>query len=206
MSFTPNERQALYLWALIANGGEGYCKDLTYRLNKAAERTALVKVGLIDEEKRERRAIYNTLSERGWTWVRENMKVGLPKRAQTGALLEALVVRLGAYMRASGTSLAELIVPEQVASGSSEELRTSIQQAYQQLSNGKWNVRVRLADLRAALPSIDRSALDNELLKMQREDLLALYSNDDPLDVTEADRGAAIDIAGEQRTLIYMGA
>jgi len=211
MSFQPNERQTLYLWSLLASGGEGYAREQAFKLGKAAERKDLVQAGLIDEKRQKFGAIYNTLNENGWAWVSEHLNAKLPHRSGSGVqVLQTLIARLGAYLQASGTSLAEIIVPAgsntDADMSNDSTLHSNIRQAYQQLSNGEWNVRVRLADLRSALPTVVRDVLDQALLQMQREALLALYMIDDPTDITPADEQAAIDILGAKRHIIYMGA
>jgi len=55
--------------------------------------------------------------------------------------------------------------------------------------------RIRLKDVRPRLPMLSKSALDTELLRLQRERLIMLYPLDNPLEITLADRDAALVIA-----------
>ncbi len=54
------------------------------------------------------------------------------------------------------------------------------------------------------LPEIDRSELDTALKRMQREEEASLMQLDNRTDVTDADRGAALQIGNEPRHIIWI--
>ena len=57
-----------------------------------------------------------------------------------------------------------------------------VRRAYLELSQGQFDVRVRLRDLRGRLSGLSRTQRDEALQGMQRDGWLVLYSNDDPQD------------------------
>ena len=63
--------------------------------------------------------------------------------------------------------------------------------------------RTRLADLRHALPHVERSLLDSTLLDMQANNQIVL-STLERYDVNEDDRAAVIRIAGLPRHVVYL--
>jgi hypothetical protein len=210
MTFNSNPQQALYLWSLLTAGGEGFLKDQTYQ-PEASDRKALVHAGHLEEEKRRhpasgRPAIFNSLTEYGWRWAEENLDAPLAKSAKGALVLQALLRRISAFLDSSKLSLAELLVP---ALGSPEpsarDLAARIREAYIRLAQGRWNTRVRLADLRQELSDVDRNTLDGELLGLQDRHAVVLYPLDDPQEIGSADREAAIDVGGVgKRHIVYM--
>lgn len=68
------------------------------------------------------------------------------------------------------------------------------------------NVRVRLADLRAALPDIPRDRLDAALLAMATRGGVALYPLENPVEIQPRDREAVLRTpTGHERHLVYLG-
>lgn len=63
--------------------------------------------------------------------------------------------------------------------------------------------RIRLRHVRDWLPMMSRKALDAELMRLQRERMIMIYPLDNPLDITLADKAAALVIAGEPHHIIY---
>lgn len=83
-----------------------------------------------------------------------------------------------------------------------------IGKAYQQVSGGKANVRVRLADLREKLPHVPRERQDSALsyLATKKRDAAALYAFDGEHGATAKDRAAALRLpTGHTRDFIYLG-
>ena len=99
MSFKPNNRQALYLWKLLAFDEGVIFGKWRPPLNKAAERNELEKNGLIEIPREKVRtdrggmARMVRLSEKGWGWAAANMDAGLCKSADASAVLERLLKR-----------------------------------------------------------------------------------------------------------------
>lgn len=83
-----------------------------------------------------------------------------------------------------------------------------IGKAYQAVSGGKANVRVRLADLREKLPHVPRERQDAALMHLatKKRDAAALYAFDGEHGATARDRAAALRLpTGHTRDFIYLG-
>ena len=61
-----------------------------------------------------------------------------------------------------------------------------------------------MADLREKLADIDRAALDEALKRMQRDEEASLYQLDNQVDITDADRAAAIYFGSEPRHILWI--
>lgn len=201
MSFKPDSLQVLALWNLLFTGETPQKSKLQPTLKPARRRDQLARAGLIEYEHRAD-ADYVLLTDKGWEWANKNLDAEFAPTVNAARPLEALLRKLKAYMEANNVSLAELLSPRPAppTQDAEEQIRT----AYLKLSEGRWNVRVRLADLRKELPALGRQEVDDSLLRMQDEEKLVLYHLDDALDRTEADDAAAIDILGFKRHLVYM--
>ena len=92
-------------------------------------------------------------------------------------------------------------LPIETPSGS---LQDRIRAAYLDATGGRLNARALLKDIRAKLEDIDRSTLDEALKLMQRERQAVLYPLDNRVEITEADRAAAISFAGEPRHILWI--
>jgi hypothetical protein len=221
MSFKPNNRQALYLWKLLAFDEGVFFGQWQPPLQKAAERNDLEKNGLIDippEKFRTpkggmARKVY--LSDKGWAWAAENMGVEFCKTQESSLVLEKLLKKLKRFVDANeNVALANLFCPDAPETpgisdrhNGKQDLKSdekSIREAYLQVSGGKFNVRVRLCDLRKALPSMPRERFDEVMLAMQKDGKLVMYNLDDPSEIGPEDEQAAIDIFGQKRHIVYM--
>jgi hypothetical protein len=115
--------------------------------------------------------------------------------------------RLRAHLNLKGLALAEFIEsrPREAAAGQ-DGLDRQIETAYLSLSEGKPNVRVRLADLRDALSGVPREDLDATLLNMATSGEVSLYRLDNPLEISPRDRDAILRTpSGEERHVVYLG-
>jgi hypothetical protein len=90
------------------------------------------------------------------------------------------------------------------AQGGAHSLPERIADAYLSLSGGHWARRVRIAHLRDKLKDVSRQKLDAILLDMQRQGRLALYTLDDPRQLSTDDEKAAIHIGPATRHIVYM--
>ncbi|ABD86746.1 hypothetical protein [Rhodopseudomonas palustris] len=210
------EKQALAMWALLGAGGAGYGRKLKPEIEKA-EREALIKAGLIESRPRENRALWLTVTDRGWDWAERHLGDPLPEKNYSGAfVLQAWLTRLKTYLQARDLRLADVLAASAVPDpgGSAEadeapapadpaELREKIRNAYLAVAGG-FNRRALLKDLRAKLPEIDRATLDDALKQMQREQQASLMQLDNRIDVTDADRDAAIQIGNEPRHIVWI--
>jgi hypothetical protein len=214
------EMQTLILWALLANGGEGFQKNIKPEAKKA-DRKALEKEGLITCETRGRyRSIWFETSDKGWAWATDHLDADLPNGSTAGsAVLQAWLTLLQAFMNARNVTLAEILGPQPETkldasrdSGDSKSsepsdysaLSARVRAAYLELTIGHFNKRALLSDLRAKLKDIDRSALDEVLKRMQREQDASLMPLDNRIDITDADRAAAIYFGHEPRHILWI--
>ena len=212
------EKQTLMLWALLAHGGEAFGNEIKPEAAKP-EREALLKAGLISVEKR-KRAYWLSATDRGWRWAEDHLSDTLPDRSYAGTFILAGWLRhLQAFMRATDTPLAEILVPKATDSGGPAKenapgaanaptdhgsLRERIRAAYLALTGGSFNKRALLADIRRRLSDVGRDALDNALVLMQRQGDATLMQLDNRPDITQADREAAIQIGQEPRHILWI--
>lgn len=211
MSFTPSPNQVLYLWSLLAAGGEGYAKDMPFQPD-AKQRKALVATGFVSEEKRTRGAIHNAVTEEGWTWMAEHMDAALPLRSTRGVqVLQRLLARIEGFLRVRELSLAELLVPPPMEETSAVELASPadlearIRAVHRRYAGRSWGNSdyVRLADLRQELEDVPQETLDQALICLEAEGKLALYPLENPRDIRPEDREAALKIGDVGRRDLF---
>jgi hypothetical protein len=198
------EKQTLVLWALLANGGEGFGNELKPEV-KRAEREALQEAGLISVEKR-KRAHWLSVTDRGWRWAQDHLSDKLPERSYAGTfILAGWLKHLQTFMRVSNTPLAEILVPKKnIGTPDYDFLFEQIRTAYLAVTGGIFNKRALLAEIRRRLPNVDRDALDNALELMQRQGHATLMQLDNRPDITAADEAAAIHIGQEPRHILWI--
>ncbi len=85
-----------------------------------------------------------------------------------------------------------------------QDVEQIVRSAYLRVTGGKLNEYVKLADLRAALPTLDRETVDAELKAMQRRGEAVLYPIDDPRRIRPGDDAAALKVSGERRDLFLL--
>lgn len=212
------ELQTLILWALLAKAdGGSFQKDIRPEVTRK-DREALVRVGMITSEKRGR-ALWLEVTDKGWAWAGDNLDASLPKRSNAGNLiLQGWLTRLKAFMEARGLALADVLAPNPSSNGTSARtvvfsppaptdystVRSRIRKAYLEVTNGRFNRRALLRDIRSKLQDLERSTLDEALKQMQREQEASLYQIDNRIDITDADRSAAIYFGSEPRHLLWI--
>ena len=216
---TP-EKQTLILWSLLVrDNAAGFQSELKPEPDKA-DREALEKAGLIKCERKGRyRRVWVEVTEKGWAWAADHLDNKLPTGSPAGSsILQALLMRLKAYMHARNVALAEVLGPQRARKDGSEGiaigdatrasdynvLRPRIRQAYLAVTGDRINTRARLCDIREKLNDIDRAALDHALKRMQREQQASLYPLDNKSEITDADRNAAIYFGGEPRHILWI--
>lgn len=213
---TP-EKQALIMWALLVRENAGaFQKELKPEPEKH-DRDALEDEGLISWCKKERGKIWIEVTEKGWAWAGQNLSASLPANSNAGTkILEGWLTKLQAFMNARGFVLADVLGPQDASSvngatqakpmttPSGASLRERIRAAYLVTTGDGFNKRALLKDIRARLKDVDRDTLDKELKLMQREEQAALYALDNRVEITEADRRAAISFAGEPRHILWI--
>lgn len=174
------------------------------------------------------KGMWMSVTDDGRAWAEENLAAVPAKAFAAAPILQAWLTRLSAYMSAHHLSLKDVLGSHDSGSDKSEsdqratpaataeptvspsppsdyeDLRARIRQAYLDLTGGRLNTRALLADLREKLKDIARPALDEALRRMQREEEASLYQLDNQVEVTDADRAAAIHFGGEPRHILWI--
>ncbi len=200
----------LLMWNLLFTGDEPMMSKAKPGVDKKKLKP-LLDAGLIVLEKRGR-ANHLVLTDRAWQWAEDNLDAEFSPRANATPALAGILPRLKKYLKQTGTPLAELLSAEEAAVEEVVEapvptqvsIDESIRRAYLARSGNRWEIRVRLAQLREDLGTYAREEQDLALLRMQSEGRLVLYRLDDPQDTFEADRAAALYLGGDPRHLVYM--
>ena len=212
MSIELKPIEALILWRLAVSGGGDWNKDIKPPLD-APVRKRLEAAGLIENEKRKSpsgrgTAMFISLTDGGWGWLAGHLDFDLKTTSTAGnAILQRLLGRLKAYIGTVGISLGELILPSAAPTAvAAVRLDDQIMGAYGKIANGRTNVRVRLSELRAALPTVPPGELDEALLGLESAGKASLYRLDNPTEVRPEDREAVLlTPSGEERHIVYLG-
>jgi hypothetical protein len=211
------------MWALLVREKAGaFQSELKPKPDKL-DRDALEDKGLIKWWKAPRaraRPIWIEVTDKGWAWAGENLSAQLPAKSPAGAeILQAWLTKLQLFINTRGLVLADVLGPQKLSplNGANKHeqaenditppnlsLRDRIRAAYIATTGGSFNKRALLRDIRARLKDVDRGTLDEELKLMQRDEQAVLYSLDNRVEITEADRQAAISFAGEQRHILWI--
>jgi hypothetical protein len=204
---TLTEMQTLILWSLLTKpGGASFRKDLKPEVKKL-DWEALVQAGLITKADR-RQGYWLEVTDKGWAWAADHLDANLPKRSIAGStVLQAWLTRLKAFLDARGVALADILRPQHSPKPEAFDyhaLRERIRKAYLEVTGNRLNTRALLSDLRGKLKDIDRAALDEALIQMQREQEASLYRLDNQAEITKADRAAAIYIGQEPRHILWI--
>jgi hypothetical protein len=210
-----SQPQQLLLWNLLITGETPMQSDLPNTVS-TAERDALVDAGYLTKEPGgyQGRARILVPTDKAWAWAEAHCDADISPRAQnTRDALVALIDIVGRHV-AAGRTLAEMLRPEgepdSGPEGSAptpcppEEDVDPVRAAYLELSDGRYEHEVRLADLRMRLPSLSREELDRALLDLQRDERATLMAIDDPLRRQLADDKAALTVGGDPRHLVFL--
>lgn len=225
-------KELLLLWAILGEGGGKDVSRATLNAkgmlpaeDKKA-RDGLEKRGLIKVESRSTanetgRAVKGTwisVTKDGLVWAEENLAV-MPAKSQAAApILQAWLRRLSILLQARNLPIAEFLgshrgtkniesqidVAVQPLNGDYVALRGEIRRAYLELTGGRFNARALLRDLRQKLREVGRPALDEALKRMQSEEEASLYQLDNRVELTDADRAAAIHFGSEPRHILWI--
>ncbi|MDY7103114.1 MAG: hypothetical protein S0880_18180 [Actinomycetota bacterium] len=209
-----SQPQQLLLWNLLITGETPLQSKLPNTVS-TTERDRLVKDGYLAKEPggHQGRGRILVPTDKAWAWAEAHCEADINPRAQnTRNALVALIGIVGRHV-AGGRTLAEMLRPDVEDDGSdpveppqptSDEAADPVRNAYLELSGGRYEHEVRLADLRMRLPSLGREELDRTLLDLQREERAALMAIDDPLRRQPADDKAALTIGGDPRHLVFL--
>ncbi|NQT37348.1 MAG: hypothetical protein HQ581_07670 [Planctomycetes bacterium] len=215
MLFEPNATQAQALLRLLFIPEEPAMSKFKPNL-PADKRKTLVAAGLIALEKRGG-ANHVLLTDRGWAWAGENLDRLCPKSLNrlNPEILAAILGAVARNMTLRGLSLAELVRPEMFADGpateaidgaeaaSSEAPAAAIRRTCNELTQTMPGGRIRLTELRGALPRIERSVLDATLIEMQASTEIVL-STLERFEIGAVDEAAAIHVAGLPRHVVFV--
>ena len=222
-----SELQRLFMWRILADGGEAWLKHVKPVL-EPAKRAPLVQAAFIETERRRDPetkgwGLYVRVLDAGWAWAGRNMDAALPARSTAGGqILQLLLTRLRRFLAVNNSDVATVLVPSPAQAlgerdGLSSARQTTlppcaadtserIMSACERLAAGDASGRVRLADLRQELRDIVRSILDATLLQLSRDGKLVLYRLDNPAEIQAADREAVlITASGEPRHVVHLG-
>jgi hypothetical protein len=198
VKLTP--KQKLVLWNLLISDEELMMSKVKPEL-KPIERKPLVDEDLIQLEKRGS-ANYVVLTDKAWDWAIENFNAEFPAKAIAAVpVLQKLLVKLGVHLQAHNLSLAEFLRPQDKTG---VKLEAKVRAAYAKISGDRYNVRVRLSELRPHLSDCPRADIDQSINEMELSGKLVLMPLDDPQETYPADEEAAIDIGGSKRHILYM--
>lgn len=224
MSFEPNPKQAFVLWKLLITQEMPVKSKLWPELTQK-ELTQLEKAGLIRIVERKKlrqkgltdlkgRANHIILTDQAWDWALDNFNVELYSSKytkhtihfikETLALIEAKIkldkTSLKDFLKSLGKSILDLNDTPTTL----KDLEEKIREAYSKVSEGSYNVRVRLSELRQHLGDLPRTEIDEKLGEMELAGKLSLMPLDDPQDIHPEDEKAAIDLGGPKRHILYM--
>ncbi len=193
-----NATQRLIMWNLVANGGSRLQKEIRPRaipkLRLPLETWNLVRVKRLGAQGNR-----ISVTEEGWAWASENMgELPNPREKAPDQVLCQVLRALRYFLERENIPLAEVFATKPPV----EEL---IRQAYNGLSAGQKNVRVRLAELRRHVEE-PRATVDGALAGMMRKNELTMFRMDDPKQIRSADQEAAFQTpSGTEMHLVYLG-
>jgi hypothetical protein len=191
--------EALLLFGLLARHGECPQAELLPKVKKA-DRDALVRARLISSAK-VGRGLYLKLEDAGWAWAAEHLSAELPP-AQRTTLADVIGVKpepVTPPKPPAKVSKPRSDKPEGKSPTApvAADARAMILLAYSEITGGRTGTDVRLADLRARLPHLDRAAFDAALTQMHLESGKArLMRIENTRAETDADRDAALHFKG----------
>jgi hypothetical protein len=201
MRLTPND--ILVLVVLMAEAREldnNELKELAGFALTGEDNTRLEKRYNLVETDRTHRPFSHQLTDKGWAFVRELHTNAPPSQGKSATRsLFTLMANLNRALERQHVSHGEFF--KQSADGGDTESR--IRAAYRSLPKapGGW---VGLADLRDALPDLDRKIVDEALLGMVDRDGVRIIPAANTKALKPRDRAAALRIGNEDSHAISM--
>lgn len=201
----------------LLHGGRVPLTDLTPKIDAATRRRledrTLIERDCFMTNARGRRVRCLSLTDAGWRWLADNFAGDVSRSSQCGREL-AVILRMMQRLLEDrnltfGEAVAGLLTPGQPAHAATNvsppEALERIRFAHQALSRETGLARVRIADLRQRLPELAREIFDEALRSLEEMGEAALYRLDNPLEIHDADRSAAIVTpTGQPRHLVYL--
>ncbi len=211
MEFKPDKKQALVMWRLMFTDERPMKSQLSPKLTTKAFKQ-LEKAGLIKTEKFGRGQVVSP-TDKAWKWAEENMTAEIDESKLAAEALFGLLSKLKRYMERQGVTLEDMVGPElelEEASSEDEEyeivddLDDKVREAYLELTSNRYNVKVRLADLRKQLEGLNKKQQDYLLSEMQKRKKILLQPLSDEAEITSEDEEAAMEYLGKTRHVLYM--
>lgn len=164
--------------------------DVRRRVNRDVQLIASMRRGAVNTHR---------LTSPGRSWCESALSVGRPDGARFPAgVLYAVLGSVGQYLARSGTKFGEFLQPD---------IENWIRATYTELTvrrePGAW---IKLSALRPWLEDVPRDVIDAELDRMIEQPDVRLMAELNQRSLTNEDRNAAVDIGGELRHLLKIGA
>ena len=198
---TFTEKSVLFI--LMAEAREIPNADLTNRYRTKLDlksRDKLKRQGLIGVRK-DGRFLNLELTDLGWKRCLEEFGSPVPPGAGAGgAALYAVLGVLGRYLERTNTQHADLFAPAATNELTVDEIERRVRAAYDQLAR-RPGALIRMADLRDALPDIQRSHLDRVLRDMSVARVARLVPESNQKTLTQRDRDAAVRSGNQDKHL-----
>jgi hypothetical protein len=214
----------LFLWDLATRDGASWLIEVKPKSIKASDRKILKGRGLIEEsrEKMTHRpkspmGIHVGLTEAGWGYLAESLgSASVNARSYAGSeIFDQFLARLSLFLKNRSLNLSEIFLSSPTAQASPDEPEPidlsealAMTKAYLnsiRASGYRPGQGLLLADLRPQLPQIQDKLLDEALIELQKAKFLVLSDlRDDPSQLTEPIKKAALYVAGYPRHLIFL--
>lgn len=222
MSANISELSRLYLWSLLLSGGQNYVLADEIQLpDEISER--LEKAGLI-ERAQQAAGLFFKVTSNGQQWLSSQMlEMAQPGSPLAAEVLNKLMSCLHQRLRLDGVSLQQwLHVPvedsnsdwleeinldlefEEQSSGDHLAIPEQVRRAYLELSERRFNVAVKIPELRKKLPELSTSEVDSALMLMELEGQVWFATIEDPQERKAEDANALLYVSGMVRDLVYL--
>lgn len=203
------------LLKLLAAGGSGSKSELGVEAT-AKELAPLLERKLVLLEKRGR-SHHLELTDAGWRFAQQSLSDLAPN-----PLVSGLFQRFQTILARHEIPLAELFMKEgpsssplsyngvtnsgsQVAAPLAQRVSEQIEAVCRSVAGQRRDGRIRLFELREKLPGLAERDLNEALLEMDRKGSLRLYRFDDPTEIKDRDRQAALKTkSGEPRHFVRL--
>jgi hypothetical protein len=179
---------------------------------KKGSREKLERLKLIEVERASGRLIL-ALAEKGWVYCASQLDVGSapPRSGAAGGALYAVLRRLGRFLAAQRSSLADFVaasnatdVPDQTAVPVERDAEERVRAAYRQISRRAGDL-VNLADLRDMVGDLVPADVDAALRRLNRQRGVTLVPEANQKTLDARTRAAAVVIGDQPKHSISMG-
>jgi hypothetical protein len=210
----------LFLWRLATSGGSVWNKDVLPASVVGKDRKIIKALGLIEEAhekdptKPKSKALLKIyLTEAGWGYLANHLTDPINTRSPATAIIFGQFLgHLSRFLKSRSLNLAEIFLtaiatPTAIESLTLAEALVVVQERLEAIRAEKYrpSAGLRLAELRPQLPNVPARLLDQAIIELQKRRYLDLSDlGDDPSQLTELDKNAAIVVAGRQRHLLYL--